>query len=51
MSRAVMGMDPHKCSATIEVMAGDETVLGDGSHATRLRCCTVCRDGVIGKGG
>jgi hypothetical protein len=29
----------------------DETVLGDGSHATRLWCCTVCRDGVIGEGG
>jgi transposase len=27
-------MDPHKRSATIEVMAGDETVLGSGRYAT-----------------
>src|SRR6266540_6028915 len=27
-------MDPHKRSATIEVMAGDETVLGGGRYAT-----------------
>jgi len=26
----VIGMDPHKRSATIEVMAGDEAVLGGG---------------------
>ena len=26
--RVVVGMDPHKRSATIEVMTGDETVLG-----------------------
>jgi transposase len=30
----VIGMDPHKRSATIEVMAGDETVLGGGRYAT-----------------
>jgi transposase len=30
----VIGMDPHKRSATIEVMAGDETVLGGGRFAT-----------------
>jgi transposase len=28
--RVVIGMDPHKRSVTIEVMAGDETVLGGG---------------------
>ena len=28
MSQVVIGMDPHKRSATIEVMAGDETVAG-----------------------
>jgi hypothetical protein len=26
--RVVIGMDPHKRSVTIEVMAGDETILG-----------------------
>ena len=30
MSAVVIGMDPHKRSATIEVMAGDEAVLGGG---------------------
>jgi transposase len=30
----VVGMDPHKRSVTIEVMAGDETVLGGGRFAT-----------------
>jgi transposase len=30
----VIGMDPHKRSATIEVMAGDETVLDGGRFAT-----------------
>ena len=32
--RVVIGMDPHKRSVTIEVMAGDETVLGGGGFAT-----------------
>ena len=32
--RVVIGMDPHKRSATIEVMAADETVLGTGRFAT-----------------
>ena len=27
----VIGMDPHKRSATIEVMTGEETILGGGS--------------------
>jgi transposase len=30
----VIGMDPHKRSATIEMMAGDETVLGGGRYGT-----------------
>jgi transposase len=32
--RVVIGMDPHKRSATIEVLAGDETVLDGGRFAT-----------------
>jgi transposase len=32
--RVVIGMDPHKRSATIEVMTGDETILGGGRYAT-----------------
>ena len=32
--RVVIGMDPHKRSATIEVMSGDETVLGGGRFDT-----------------
>jgi transposase len=34
VGRVVIGMDPHKRSVTIEVMAGDETVLGGGRFAT-----------------
>jgi transposase len=34
MSQVVIGMDPHKRSATIEVMASDETVLGGGRYLT-----------------
>jgi len=30
----VIGMDPHKRSATIEVMDGDERILGGGRYAT-----------------
>ena len=33
-TRVVIGMDPHKRSVTIEVMAGDETVNGGGRFAT-----------------
>jgi transposase len=33
-TRVVIGMDPHKRSATIEVMTADETVLGGGRYAT-----------------
>ena len=32
--RVVIGMDPHKRSATIEVMTADETVLGGGRFGT-----------------
>jgi hypothetical protein len=33
-SRVVIGMDPHKRSATIEVMAAAETVLGGERFGT-----------------
>jgi transposase len=33
-TRVVIGMDPPKRSATIEVMAADETILGGGRFAT-----------------
>ena len=32
--RVVIGMDPHKRSATIEVMSGDETIVGAGRFST-----------------
>lgn len=32
--RVVIGMDPHKRSATIEVMTADEVILGNGRFAT-----------------
>jgi len=34
MSQVVIGMDPHKRTATIEIMAGDEAVAGRGRYAT-----------------
>ncbi len=34
MNRVVIGMDPHKRSVTIEVMAADETVLGGDRFGT-----------------
>jgi transposase len=34
VAAVVIGMDPHKRSATIEVMAGDESVLGGGRFGT-----------------
>ena len=37
MVAVMIGMDPHKRSATIEVMAGDETVLGGGRYRHRRR--------------
>ena len=32
--RVVIGMDPHKRSATIEVMTADESVIGGGRYPT-----------------
>src|SRR5918995_1220638 len=32
--RVVIGMDPHKRSATIEVMTGEETIVGGGRFGT-----------------
>ncbi len=32
--RVVIGMDPHKRSATIEVMTAEETVVGGGRFGT-----------------
>jgi hypothetical protein len=34
MSAVVIGMDPHKRSATIEVMTAEEAVLGGGRYGT-----------------
>ncbi len=34
MTHVVIGMDPHKRSVTIEVMAPDESVLDGGRYAT-----------------
>jgi transposase len=34
MGAVVIGMDPHKRSATIEVMDAEETILGGGRYAT-----------------
>jgi hypothetical protein len=34
MGAVVIGMDPHKRSATIEVLAADERVLGGGRYGT-----------------
>ncbi len=33
-SRVVIGMDPHKRSVTIEVMTGDESIVGGGQFGT-----------------
>jgi hypothetical protein len=41
--RVVIGMDPHKRSATIEVMAGDETILGGGRFDTDRNGYTAMR--------
>ena len=43
--RVVIGMDPHKRSATIEVMNADETVLGGGRFGTDE--AGSCRDDAI----
>ena len=36
VERVVVGMDPHRRSVTIEVMAGDETVFGGDRFATTV---------------
>jgi transposase len=36
MDAVVIGMDPHKRSVTIEVMDGEESVLGGGRYATEV---------------
>jgi hypothetical protein len=36
VAQIIIGMDPHKRSATIEVMDGDETVLGRGRYGTHV---------------
>jgi len=43
-SAVVIGMDPHKRSVTIEVMAGDETILGGGRFATDVEGFTAMRE-------
>ena len=48
--RVVIGMDPHKRSVTIEVMAGDETVLGAGRYATDEAGFAAMRGDVAGFG-
>jgi transposase len=42
--RVVIGMDPHKRSVTIEVMTGDETILGGGRFATDPDGFTAMRE-------
>jgi len=39
-AHVVIGMDPHKRSVTIEVMSGDESVVGTGRFGTD---CTAPR--------
>jgi transposase len=46
--RVAVGMDPHKRSVTIEVMAGDETVLGGGRFATTAEGYRAMREYVAG---
>jgi hypothetical protein len=40
-NRAVIGMDPHKRSVTIEVMTNDEQILGGGRFATDVEGFTA----------
>jgi hypothetical protein len=63
MGTVVIGMDPHKRSATIEVMAADEGVPGGGRYGTDAagyaamlagpgaRRRSASRAGVIGRPG
>lgn len=36
VERVVIGMDPHKRSVTIEVMTGEETIIGGGRFGTDI---------------
>ena len=47
MGAVVIGMDPHKRSVTIEVMAGDETVIDGGRFGTDER--TFAQVGATGQ--
>jgi transposase len=48
--RVVIGMDPHKRSVTIEVMTGDESILGGGRYATDEGGFAAMRGDVAGFG-
>jgi transposase len=48
--RVVIGMDAHKRSVTIEVMTGDETILGGGRYATDEGGFAAMRGDVAGFG-
>ena len=45
MSQVIIGMDPHKHPATIEIMTSDETVVGGGAawHGQRRTADVVKR--------
>jgi transposase len=34
VAQVIIGMDPHKCSATIEIIDGGEKVLAQGRYGT-----------------
>ena len=44
MPRVVIGMDPHKRTATIEVMTADEIIVGGGQFTTDTDGYTAMRD-------
>lgn len=46
MGGVIIGMDPHKASATIEVPGGRERVLGGGRYATDRDGYRAMRDAV-----
>jgi len=53
MTGVIIGMDPHKRSVTIEVMAPDESVLGGGRYGTdraRLRRAATRHEAVARPG-
>ena len=39
--RVVIGMDPHKRSATIEVMTGDETIVGGDARSYSIAAASI----------